>query len=264
MPPTILDRDDGQPLLYRQRLNLVFGAQWAGKSWLALIATAQELMVGCDVVYLDYEGDEADALERLIQLGVPQQAILRHLYYFHADEPFDEMEEGLERQLTWEYERAGVWKSASPTLVVVDGVTAALSLDGLDPNVGTDVVSFHRALSGSWLSRTGAAILLVDHVGVDSDGRRPIGSERKLSGITGSAFSFDVVAPFGRDRTGTARLRLRKGSRWTHWRSGRRCCGHPQNDQRGRPDDLRTQPTVEQGRRGGRAVADHGEGLTGH
>ncbi len=212
----MLESDDGsRVLLYPGCTNVLYGDQGSCKSFLAQVAAAQEIELGNDVVYLDYEGCAEDAVERLLQLGVDAGAIERHFYYVAITATFEDPEADIEQILTWEGLGGREIYTRRTTLAVIDGVTEAMAIEGLDPNVGTDVATFLARLAVP-LGQSGAAVLLIDHSPKESEGRGrrfPIGSERKLSGITGAAYSVDMVQTFGRGRTGVIKLRMRKDRR---------------------------------------------------
>jgi hypothetical protein len=94
---------------------------------------------------------------------------------------------------------------------VIDGVTEAMSDIGLDPMSGTDVAAYYAG-SPRWLARTGAAVALIDHVTKSQEGRGrwAIGSERKLSGLDGAAYGFEMIRPFGRGKTGSVKITIAK------------------------------------------------------
>lgn len=100
--------------------------------------------------------------------------------------------------------------SPAPTLAVVDGMTEALALNGLDLRDNTDVARFLTLLPRR-LARSGAAVLLVDHVVKDREarGRFAIGAQHKLAGIDVS-YTLTSVDPFGRGRSGLSTLTVGK------------------------------------------------------
>jgi hypothetical protein len=203
-PPTVLERSDGVRLFYPGRLNLELGETESLKTWLALLAAAQELTAGNHVVFLDYEDVAETAVERLLALGVAPADILARFSYFESPPPrVDELAEELLRPVLSERGR--------PALVVLDGVTEAMGSAGLDPNKGPDVVQFYAG-APRWFAKAGAAVTLLDHVTKDREGRGrwAIGSERKLSGLDGAAYGLEVLRPFGRGRTGQVKVTVSK------------------------------------------------------
>jgi hypothetical protein len=70
-PPTVLTRSDGACLFYRGKTHSVHGESESGKSWLMQCATAECLLAGEPVLYVDFEDEGGAVAERLIRLGVP-------------------------------------------------------------------------------------------------------------------------------------------------------------------------------------------------
>jgi len=201
--PTVFCRDDGVMLLYPGRINLLMGETESCKSWGAAIAMAQELAAGHHVVYVDYEDTPESAVERLLSLGASPKSISDLFSYIQPDGRFDELATVVLAEI--------IEARGAPTLAIIDGVTEAMAMAGLDPNDGSAVAAFY-ASTPRWLAQTGAAVALVDHVTKSSEGRGrwAIGSERKISGLGGAAYIFDVLAPFGRGRTGKVKISVSK------------------------------------------------------
>jgi len=201
--PTVLERIDGIRLLYPGRLNLLMGETESGKTWAALVATAQELAVDHHVIYCDFEDGPESVVERLRALGATVEQITSHLTYVNPAGPFDELaKEAMEEAIA---------RKGAPTLAIIDGVTEAMGELGLDPIKGPDVAAYF-ASSPRWLARTGAAVVLIDHVtkSRENRGRWAIGSERKLSGLDGAAYGFEMIRPFGRGKTGSVKVTVSK------------------------------------------------------
>jgi hypothetical protein len=201
--PTVLERIDGIRLLYPGRLNLFMGETESGKTWAADVATAQELAAGHHVIYLDFEDGPESVVERLRALGAAVEQIATRLTYVNPAGHFDELaKEAIE---------VAIAHKGPPTLAIIDGVTEAMGELGLDPIKGPDVAAYY-ASSPRWLARTGAAVLLIDHVtkSRENRGRWAIGSERKLSGLDGAAYGFEMVRPFGRGKTGSVKVTVAK------------------------------------------------------
>ena len=70
--------------------------------------------------------------------------------------------------------------------MVIDGVTEAMTMHGLELKDNADVAKFVELLPRP-LARMGAAVVLVDHVAKDTGGRGrfAIGAPHKLAGIDG-------------------------------------------------------------------------------
>ncbi len=67
--PAVLERDDGQTVLYSGRLNSIFGLPASGKSWVAIMAAKYAVMRGGNVMVLDFEDTAATYKARALILG---------------------------------------------------------------------------------------------------------------------------------------------------------------------------------------------------
>lgn len=202
-PPSILRREDGVCLLYRGKVHALYGEPEAGKGWVALAATAEQLKAGDRVVYIDFEDDPETAVERLRALGVEDEAIRDRFIYVRPDEPLKPNE----------LSRAALDAALDPppSLVVIDGMTEALALEGKDLNSNSDVADWIVLLPRRIARVTGAATVVIDHQTKDGDnrGRWAIGAQHKLAGVH-VAYSIKVVKPFGRGLAGSSRLSVQK------------------------------------------------------
>jgi hypothetical protein len=201
--PSAFARDDGVMMLYPGRINLFMGETESCKSWAATFAAKQSLEAGAHVVYVDFEDTPEQTVERLRAVGATAEQITAGLTYVQPDSLFDDLARiVLEDEIT---------AKGAPALAVVDGVTEAMALAGLSPDNGSDVAAFYASFP-HWLARAGAAVVVVDHVtkNTDTRGRWAIGSERKISGLTGAGYAFDTIAPFGRGRTGKVKVTVSK------------------------------------------------------
>jgi len=202
--PTVLSREDGLCLLYRARLHSFYGESESGKSWLAQCAAAEVLCHGGTVAYLDFESDEAEVTGRMVALGVPANAILARFVYVRPDTNLRRRED--EDAFCRFLARDGL------ELVVIDGVTDALSVFGYRTKENDDLANFFRTLPRRIARETGAAVILVDHVNKDQDsrGRFATGGQHKMAALDGAAFMVEVRRPFGRGRPGVVSVRVAK------------------------------------------------------
>jgi hypothetical protein len=195
-PPEILLRADGQALLYRGRVHMIVGEPETGKGWLVLRACAERLMLGELVIYVDFEDTAAGIVGRLRALGVTDDRILEFFRYVRPDEPLAKVDP----------------RTIAPgaALVVLDGVTEALSLFGFKLESNTDQAHL-LALVARPFAETGAAVVLVDHVPKDREhrGRGAIGAQHKLAG-TDVTYVVRAIRPFGRGLTGRSKLTVDK------------------------------------------------------
>ncbi len=99
-------------------------------------------------------------------------------------------------------------------LVIVDGVTDAMSVlgfNGGDPNA--DATGFIRRFCKRLADRTGAAVVIIDHVTKSSEGRGrfAIGGQAKMAGLTGAAYIVEPgPTPPMPGRVGSVVLRIAK------------------------------------------------------
>jgi len=199
-PPALLARTDGARLLYRGRVHLLMGEPESCKGWLALHAAAGCLAAGEPVLYVDFEDTAASVVARLLALGVDEAAIVGRFHYVRPDSPLDES--------GWAALAPAL--ETPPALAVIDGVTEALALHGLDLIDNADVARWLARFPRP-LAEAGAAVLQIDHVGRDREarGRFAIGAQHKLAGVD-VAYALDVLEPFGRGRDGKVKVTVAK------------------------------------------------------
>lgn len=209
-PPTILVGLDGDALFYSGRTNMLMGESEAGKTWLALCAAKQVLDAGGRVLVLDYEDEAATFKSRMLALGVDEAVLDDDLrvVYVRPDEP-------LQDHRTGAYTTAGTdfldLLEQSFDLVIIDGVTDAMQLEGFDPNNNAELAIWNRLVPKRIAIRTGAATVMLDHYGkIVGDPRYAIGGQHKRNMITGASYGLEVTEPIGRAKSGGGRLIIGK------------------------------------------------------
>lgn len=200
-PPSVLVREDGQAAFYPGKVNGLIGPSESGKSWLALKAVAEELTADRPVLYLDFEDTASGIVSRLRFLGVPDEKMdpaAKLLFYVSPEEALHTVAYG-------DYAQMLIYRSWS--LIVLDGVNAAMTLDGLDLISNKDITHFFNKVSKP-AAMTGACVLTVDHVPKDPEAKSvgAIGGQAKRSTITGCSLRVDAVEPFGRGGSGKLTL----------------------------------------------------------
>jgi hypothetical protein len=189
-------------LLYPGKRHVFSGESEAGKSFLMLAVTSDELTAGHGVVWVDTDnmGDGA-TLERLRSLGVDDRRISELFAFMQPAEPLGEA--AVLDVTRWLGEHDG-------RLIVFDAFNATLSLHGLDPNSTADVEKFWQRVVDPFTKRAIAAAL-PDHVvkKPDERGKYAYGSERKHTGAE-VHIGLKAIDPFGRGRTGKAKLTVHK------------------------------------------------------
>lgn len=193
-PPTVLTRNDGQPLWYAGKINGLIGESESGKTWVALLAVAQELKIGNRVLYLDFEDAAPGIISRLRALGVDDVDLNAHLDY---SDPAESLSTAASEDV------AELLATFSYSLIVIDGFNAAMTLLGLDLMSNTDVTKFFQLLLRP-LAKTGSAVAYVDHIGknANEDSKGGIGAQAKRAMTTGCVIKVKVGEPFGRGMNG--------------------------------------------------------------
>lgn len=195
-------REDGAALLYPGKSHSVTSEPEAGKTWLALLFAAQEMERGNHVFFLDYEDDAAGIVNRLLALGVAHDIIGSLFVYLQPLEPLSSPNG--ERFL-------GHVRELRPTLVVLDGVTEAMTIEGLSLLDNQDVARFARRLTNP-VAAMGPAVMLLDHEvkSARAQGRYSLGAQHKLAAISGAAFKLKSVSTFAVGQTGRSILTVSK------------------------------------------------------
>lgn len=200
--PDVGARDDGIGMFYPGHVNGITGESEAGKSWVALISCLTEMNRGNTVVYMDFEDSEVGVVSRLLLIGAtPDQIASNFLYVRPGVTPTP-------GQLAAFIAAIGARR---PSLVVVDGVTEAMVMLGLELKENTEIAKFGRMLLRP-LADTGAAVVPLDHVVKSSEnrGRYALGGVHKLNGVDGVQYILEAVRPFGINTEGRSRLRIAK------------------------------------------------------
>ena len=175
----MVERTDGETVLYVGKLNWIFGLPGSGKSWLGIIAIHEAVLKGGNVLYLDFEDTPATFQRRAALIGfIPATYAdsFRYITQGMADVPTAVAE-------------AQQWLADAPSpefsLVVIDADESSGC-----PSDGSDVNPWIRKMVEPWRS-TGAGVLRVDHQPKRSEGRPdgPIGSQRKLAAVEGAALA---------------------------------------------------------------------------
>lgn len=191
--PEVCRRNDGACLMYRGRVNMLFGSSESAKSWIAMAICLQEIEAGGRALYLDFEDEPVQTLNRLRLLGAVDDDLRAQFSYIRPEGPLADMQRnkwGKDQPTT-----AGEFaqdqfdmalQSLDPDIIVADGMTALYGLHGLDANdaVSTDVIT-------SWLKRLTrngrSTVIIIDHQAKSAEkGSMPIGSQHKVAMVQGT------------------------------------------------------------------------------
>jgi hypothetical protein len=200
--PIVGARDDGIGLFYPGRVNGIQGESEAGKSWVALISCLTEINRGNHVVYMDFEDSEEGVVSRLLLIGANPRDLTQQFHYVRPGTT------PTPAALKAFIARIG---DLGPSLIVVDGVTEAMVMLGLELKENTEIAKFGRMLLRP-LADTGAAVVPLDHVvkNNESRGRYALGGVHKLNAVDGVQYMLEAVRPFGINTEGRSRLRIAK------------------------------------------------------
>lgn len=201
--PRLFERSDGQCLLYPGLVHSFHGESESGKSLIIQVECVRLISCGQKVLYLDFESDVASVVARLLDFGADPISVRDHFRYVQPEVRPDSATE----RRAWEDMLSG-----SYALAVIDGVTDALGIFGCSTIDNDDVAGWIRTVPKQIAARTGAAVVLVDHVTKDSSSRNrwAIGGQAKMAGLTGAAYTVEVVKPLGRGMCGEIVLRIGK------------------------------------------------------
>jgi hypothetical protein len=201
--PEIGTRSDGQALIYPGKQHLAFGETEAGKSWFALLLCIHEMNRGRNVVYLDFEDDPGEIINRMVVMGALPRLIATNFTYIRPEEPITlATNADLLSQLTGDLR---------PSLAIIDGITEAMTRHGLNLKENDEVALFNRAVAGR-ITASGAATLSLDHVTKDKEtrGKYALGGVHKLNALNGAGFILENRAPFGIGITGRSAVYIAK------------------------------------------------------
>ena len=191
--PEVCRRNDGACLMYRGRVNMLFGSSESAKSWIAMAICLQEIEAGGRALYLDFEDEPVQTLNRLRLLGAVDDDLRAQFSYIRPEGPLADMQRN-----KWGKDqptKAGEFaqdqfdmalQALDPDIIVADGMTALYGLHGLDANdaVSTDVIT-------SWLKRLTrngrSTVIIIDHQAKSAEkGSMPIGSQHKVAMVQGT------------------------------------------------------------------------------
>lgn len=209
--PTLLQRSDGVFLMYRGEVHSLAGEPESGKGFMMAATSADVLDTGEHVLYMDFEDGPVSIVSRLLAHGVEPDTIIERFAYVRPADPFN-------AEAFY-----GLITGQQFALAVIDGVSEAYALLGLDPYSNPDAAKFLTQLPRPLAAR-GAAVVEIDHVikAKEGRGRYAIGAQHKLAGVA-VAYSTDVVTVPSRTSDGLIKLKVEKdrhGHVRGHARSG--------------------------------------------
>lgn len=197
-------RDDQRALFYAGEVNLVFGDPESGKTWLALVAARELLGEFGDgrvlVIDLDHNGP-GPTVVRLLALGADRAALADPERFLYV-EPEDRL------HLAAIVADMRTWR---PNVVVLDSLGELLPLFGSSSNSADEYTNAHRSVLKP-LTKTGAAVLVIDHLAKGTESRTlgPGGTAAKRRTIGGVSLRVTVNEAFTPGKGGSAWLTVNK------------------------------------------------------
>jgi hypothetical protein len=204
-------------LFYEGRINSIFGDSGGGKTLFLLHLMKEVIIKGHDCVLIDYEDSAAATCARLKDLGVPPAMILKHFLYFQPEEKWSPpAKKAVQESLS----------GRDVMFAIIDSTGEGMAIDGVNPNSDDDVARWFRG-TARCLAKTGAAVVLVDHVPKKQQNGRntdfATGSHRKRAAINGAAYLLEVVSAPSRTTVGRLKLKTQK-CRYGHRKHGTLAC----------------------------------------
>ena len=180
------------------------GESESGKSLIIQVECVRQINNGQSVLYLDFESDVRARSSLVSKTLVPNATRL----------PATSIT-CIPRYARIPRRNGATWAemlSGNYALAVIDGVTDALGIFGCSTIDNDDVSAWIRTVPKQIAARTGAAVVLVDHVTKDTSNRNrwAIGGQAKMAGLTGAAYTVAVAAPLGRGMRGEVVLKIAK------------------------------------------------------
>jgi hypothetical protein len=199
---TMLKRTDGNGLIYTGRVHSIYGESESGKSWVAQIASAECLKSDKKVIYIDFESDAVDIVNRLKSLGVSRANLLQYFTYIRPDGPRDADDP------YWQ----AILESGSAELIIIDGVTESLTMWGGETKDNDAITRWMRIFPRTVATASGAAVVLIDHItkNAETRGRFAIGGQAKLATIDGAAYLVEPLEALAPGRVGSLTMRVTK------------------------------------------------------
>lgn len=198
--PTLVQRTDGQALIYRGRVNVISGRRGSGKTWLALLMCALVLQDGLRILYYDMEDREDAWHGRFEDIGVDidSYALAGQAVWI---KPEDLPVADIQRLVDY---------TAQFDMVVFDVVNRLITRLGGTPDNGNNEMLWLYDNLFDPLAGRDVAVLLLDHPNKAGQRREaksvddlsPGGGAMKMNNASGLVIGLNVVDQFTRDKMG--------------------------------------------------------------
>lgn len=197
--PTILEVEHQMPLLYRERINGIFGESGGGKTWVGLQAVVETLLHGGNAMVLDWEDHPSGIVERLLLLGCEPE----HMAQLDYRNPSTALSVGVDRLLA---------SLRQYDLIMIDSTGEAMAAGGVDSNSDQEVAQWFSIVKKLSRLEGAPAVLIIDHTPKSEDAPKAfaIGSQRKRAAITGASYRVDTIKEPAKGRNGQFKLTVAK------------------------------------------------------
>lgn len=208
--PTVLATETGDAMFYAGQVNGIHGDSGLGKSWVALVAAAQQLAVKNTVVWVDFEDpNEATIVYRLRTLGIRDTDITARFLYINPQSAASHDAVDVV---------CSIVTSVNASLVVIDSIGEAFGIEGINEDKDVDVGPWIRRVLRP-LAATGTCVLSIDHGTKAADNPlHPSGSKRKRAAITGASYLVTAPKALTKDYGGKVTLTCAKDRHGNHAR----------------------------------------------
>lgn len=176
----IATRQDGAGMFYRGKVNSLIGPSETGKSWIAVLSCVQVMRRGGIAIYLDFEDDYVNVVQRLLAIGADPEHLQSRFHYIGGN-----VWGHLARRPTYQ-SNFEMYLAMGPAIIIVDAWNQAMSSFGMAfMEHGDNSVFFESFLKQ--MSLSGAAVVVLDHVPKDPQQltKGAIGPQVKRSVING-------------------------------------------------------------------------------
>jgi len=188
--PSLGSRFDGVPLLYRGKVNGIYGDPETAKTWLAMHIATQVFNDGGSValIDIDHNGD-IDTVDRFRKLGADPTVLgdpSRFRYYAPESPP----ELRIVRDQIVDY---------CPDYLVIDSIGELVPMLGLDSNSNDDISHAYRTVLMPMVAER-TAVLTIDHLPKTTNGNTGyaiggIAKKRIVNGLYLHASAIAIPAP---------------------------------------------------------------------
>lgn len=198
--PTVADVGIGTGMLYAGRINEIHGEPGTGKSNIAIALSNAVMDSGGSVLYIDPEDVPAGFARRSLQLGADPEQLIHRCHYLNDSAPGEIL-------------LAHRWAALHrPQLVVIDGMAECMAAAGKNEDKAEDVLQFMQELVRPFAEKSGAAILISDHVtkSWEDRGLWSRGSGAKMGRYDGVSYALTLIEAYAPGQAGAVLLTVAK------------------------------------------------------